>query len=239
MTTRDRQPAAWRERKKDLLRAQIIRTAVRLFIERGFDDVSLEEITDAAGCSRSTFHRYFGTKEELLFPGVDTWLSELENELRQIPSDSDAWTVARATTTRALRGFTLSLDPELRNDYARLWLTGPTPQRRYLEIVRAWERVLQQHFARALGPGSEEALECHLLAYLVSSALRAALNVALVHTEEMDEATERAFELIEASPLVHDLRARRRNAGEPLRPPSGTKETEWSIQLAPKLASQS
>src|SRR5207248_7260688 len=39
----------------------------RLFVERGFDAVTVRDICDAAGTSPATFYRYFGTKEMLLF----------------------------------------------------------------------------------------------------------------------------------------------------------------------------
>jgi AcrR family transcriptional regulator len=59
--------SALRERKKAALRATIVRSAVELFVERGYDSVGMEEIAYASMCSRSTLNRYFGTKEDVLF----------------------------------------------------------------------------------------------------------------------------------------------------------------------------
>jgi hypothetical protein len=58
------------EQKKAALRAVIVRTAVHLFLERGYDAVGMEEIAAASMCSRSTLNRYFGTKEDVLLPAV-------------------------------------------------------------------------------------------------------------------------------------------------------------------------
>ncbi len=55
-----------RERQRAQIRADIRRAAFRLFIERGYDDVTTEEIASAAGVSPRTFFRHVPTKEELL-----------------------------------------------------------------------------------------------------------------------------------------------------------------------------
>ena len=54
-----------RDRQHAQIRADIRRAAFRLFIERGYDAVTTEEIASAAGVSPRTFFRYVPTKEEL------------------------------------------------------------------------------------------------------------------------------------------------------------------------------
>lgn len=200
-------PTAWRERKKALLRDAIVANAVRLFGERGYDEVSLDEIVDASSCSRSTFHRYFGTKEDLLFPGVEAFTAAFVAELESDTTPADAWELARDAAVRGLHGFTESLDPELQQGFARLWADGVAARRRYQEIVLEWEDALVAYFGRVLGPASVGGLEPALLASLVTSALRAALNHAVATGEDVDRVAERAFGLVEHNPLVDQLRA--------------------------------
>jgi AcrR family transcriptional regulator len=64
-----------RERKKALIRESILTTAERLFEERGFDNVTVAEIADAANVSVKTLFVYFRSKEDLVF--TDTWLIDL------------------------------------------------------------------------------------------------------------------------------------------------------------------
>lgn len=47
-------------------KAYVAETAMRLFAERGFDQVSVGEIIEATGTSKGTFYHYFRSKEELL-----------------------------------------------------------------------------------------------------------------------------------------------------------------------------
>ncbi|MBT2381796.1 TetR family transcriptional regulator [Streptomyces sp. CB00316] len=54
-----------RERKKQRTRRALADTALELFSERGFDRVTLEELTARAEIGRSTFFRYYGAKEDV------------------------------------------------------------------------------------------------------------------------------------------------------------------------------
>jgi AcrR family transcriptional regulator len=64
-----------RDRKRVLTRQSILAAAERLFEERGFDNVTVAEIADAANVSVKTLFVYFRSKEDLVF--TDTWLLDL------------------------------------------------------------------------------------------------------------------------------------------------------------------
>ena len=56
-----------RARKRQETHARIQAEGLRLFIEKGFDGATLDEVAAAAGVSRRTLLNYFGSKEEIVF----------------------------------------------------------------------------------------------------------------------------------------------------------------------------
>jgi AcrR family transcriptional regulator len=75
-----------RDRQRAQIRADIRRAAFRLFVERGYDAVTTEEIASAAGVSPRTFFRYVPTKEELLLAPVRHGGTAIVGLLEQRPA---------------------------------------------------------------------------------------------------------------------------------------------------------
>ncbi|MFI6659611.1 TetR/AcrR family transcriptional regulator [Streptomyces sp. NPDC050523] len=55
-----------RERKKQRMYEHVSEVAIRLFLEKGFDAVSVAEVAAAAEISKPTLFRYFPAKEDLV-----------------------------------------------------------------------------------------------------------------------------------------------------------------------------
>jgi AcrR family transcriptional regulator len=55
-----------RARKKQATSTALQRSAIDLFLERGYDETTVQDITDAAGVSQRTFFRYYATKDAVL-----------------------------------------------------------------------------------------------------------------------------------------------------------------------------
>ena len=55
-----------RDRKREQNRALTAETAWRLFIDRGYDEVTVADICAAADIAPRTFHRYFAGKEDVV-----------------------------------------------------------------------------------------------------------------------------------------------------------------------------
>ena len=90
-----------RDRQRAQIRADISRAAFRLFIERGYDAATTEEIATAAGVSPRTLFRHVPTKEELLLAPVRHGGAAIVNLLEQRPaSESPDVALVNAIVTR-------------------------------------------------------------------------------------------------------------------------------------------
>ncbi len=85
-----------RERKKEQTREALAAAARTLFLERGFDSVTVDEIASVANVSRRTFFRYFATKEAAAFPNRDTWLTQFHSLTASRQDETGYETVRRA-----------------------------------------------------------------------------------------------------------------------------------------------
>ncbi|WP_438272662.1 TetR family transcriptional regulator [Streptomyces uncialis] len=74
-----------RERKKARTRDALLRAALELFTTQGFEETTVDEITEAVDVSQRTFFRYFRNKEEVVFAVQDMIESHFVAALRERP----------------------------------------------------------------------------------------------------------------------------------------------------------
>src|SRR3954464_13602151 len=74
-----------RERKKRQTREQIARVAMKLFLKRGFDAVTVAEVAEAAGVSEKTVFNYFPAKEDPQFREGEARWGALVESIRERP----------------------------------------------------------------------------------------------------------------------------------------------------------
>jgi len=70
-----------RERKKHQTRIALKQAALDLFEQRGYDEVTVEEIAEAAMVSPRTFFRYFETKAEVVFAYSPELIGRVDEEI--------------------------------------------------------------------------------------------------------------------------------------------------------------
>jgi AcrR family transcriptional regulator len=72
-----------REAKKEDKRERILKSAIKLFSEKGFDRTSIADITARANVAKGTFYSFFEKKGDVLLYFVDT---EIETSRKEIQS---------------------------------------------------------------------------------------------------------------------------------------------------------
>jgi AcrR family transcriptional regulator len=133
-----------RERKKQRTREQISAAALQLFAERGFEDVTIAEIADAADVSQKTVFNYFSTKEDLVYSREE----EVEQQLR----DAIAGRRKGQSIVDAMRRFLFDVfsrlsdkdAPEAMGVRARIIGASPALQARERALFEALTRLLAE-----------------------------------------------------------------------------------------------
>jgi AcrR family transcriptional regulator len=182
--------AGLREWKKARTRLAIADVATRLFVERGFEEVTVADIAAAAEVSVKTIFNYFSSKEELFFDRADEVIGAIADAVidrapgttvlgalravladRRVPFDPDGW--------RSLR------DPE---GYERFRAfiaaeqAAPALRGRRLVIAEAWIDRLTAVLAHELGLAADDPRARTLAAMVVAvmSMRERALSAAML-----------------------------------------------------------
>lgn len=80
-----------RERKKRETRLALSHATIRLALERGFDNVSVEDIATASNVSERTFRNYFTSKAEAVVATHIERGQRIAELLRERPADESLW----------------------------------------------------------------------------------------------------------------------------------------------------
>lgn len=95
-------------------RQRLVAAALHLFAEQGYDDTTVAQIAERAGLTRSTFHRHFADKRDILTAGQETLSRLLAEGIDAAPADATPMTAVAAGLERAsgeMTSFNRELSP--------------------------------------------------------------------------------------------------------------------------------
>jgi AcrR family transcriptional regulator len=92
-----------RERKKQRTHAAISEAAITLFLEHGFNQVSVAQVAEAAEVSKRTLFAYFPTKEDLVVHRLADHETEIARVVRARPTGVAPLTAVREHFLKGLR----------------------------------------------------------------------------------------------------------------------------------------
>ncbi|MEV0369602.1 TetR/AcrR family transcriptional regulator [Streptomyces sp. NPDC050636] len=188
-----------RERKKLRTRQRISGEATLLFIERGFDNVTVAEVARAAEVSTMTVFNYFPRKEDLFLDRIPEGRQLITCAIRERGADESPLAALRRLALDLLaRRHPLAGVGEGFTYFWRTVLESPALRARGREAVEEIEDVLAGLLAEAAGGGTGERRgdsgDPRLAAALIVAAYRVAYAGAAARQLGGDPADEVAVE---------------------------------------------
>lgn len=160
-----------RARKRQATRDAMHAAAIDLFLDRGLDEVTVEEIAERADVAASTFFRHFATKEDAVMVEIVGRFDELEESLRSQPAGPIAEMLRGAVegwreTRRDLRLLRAEVDLVANTDRLRA---------RFVAMLLDYEDRFTAILAAEAAPAPTE-LQARLAAAWFLAAVRVALR---------------------------------------------------------------
>jgi AcrR family transcriptional regulator len=170
MTSKEKYGAAapgLRERKRQQTRERLTRAAMALFLERGFEATTLDDIAAAADISRRSFFHYFASKEDVVFAWHEEITAALITAVATRPSDESMLAAAE----NAISAMARQIEPNEAIAMACLKRDNPALQARDQVKYEKLERALADALTERAGHKAEK-LQARLVAMIATGAMR-------------------------------------------------------------------
>lgn|SRR5215217_1041254 len=171
MTSDETSEMGLRERKRIETAKRIEAASIRLFLAKGIDGTTIDEIAVAAGISRRTFFHYFKSKDDIML-AMQSGLGEiLATALLEEPTDKPPFEAMRDAILGSVALYPaeemLALDRLMRSSES----VQARKQASYIEHERTLFAALTQRW-----PDPHRATELRLIAMIAIGAVRLALE---------------------------------------------------------------
>lgn len=183
------EPSGRRERKKAATRQKIADTALRLFLERGYDEVGIRDIAAEADVAVTTVFSHFASKEALVFEQDSNFEESLRGAVERRSSAEALIPALRDEIQALVRHCTA-------DSVAPVWrmIDGSPALREYEESMRL-RHAESLAAAMAADPGLERTpTACRAIARFVVDAYSVAREAA-----DPEAAVDEVFRMIEAA----------------------------------------
>jgi AcrR family transcriptional regulator len=206
-------PPGLRERRKQQTRQAISAIATQMFVARGFDDVTIAQVADAAGVAKMTVTNYFPRKEDLVFDRAQAVERHLADVITaRAPGDSMLAAIRRDYAEAVARAdIMLGLSSPA---FARMIRSSPMLVSRVREMLDRRERALGDAIAAETGTDNPEQRLVAALLASVHRVLAAEASERSLAGQSPGEicavlagAATRAFDLLEPSLGSYGIRA--------------------------------
>lgn len=152
-------------------RGHLLAAARRVFAERGYQGATIDDVAEAAGCTKGACYFHFASKEEILLTLLEEWANERRQRLEQATggdraSDGVAAVLGALVSPAALTGREARLVLQFWSQAER----SAKVRRHLLRAYRTWREALRGAFthsndARSAAISPEDAADVALTLY--------------------------------------------------------------------------
>jgi AcrR family transcriptional regulator len=155
-------------RKQQLVRDAILDAAIELFIQKGFDETTVDDIAESAGVSRRSFFRYFSSKNDLMTHGIVNYGTSLTEAIQACPPTDSLSEIFRETVRKVAKQS--AAGPRVRK-IMRIAAKYPAAREAQLSGLAEVQDQVADAFARRCELSGQDDPTPHLLAGLTLSIL--------------------------------------------------------------------
>lgn len=183
---------------------RLVDAAFELFVERGYEQTTVDDIAERAGVGRTTFFRTYRSKEDVIFPAHEQLIAQVRQRLATSSNSTAIVAVSDAVRLVLLRYLDEGDRAKLR--YA---ITSKVAVLRDREIASAaqYQRLFREFITNWMGPSGNSALRAELMAAAVVAAHNHVLRRWLrgdttTPLEEIDDAMAQVVTLFSTPEVV-------------------------------------
>ncbi len=159
---------------KPPMRDALVAAAFRLFLERGYEQTTVDDIVALAGVGRRSFFRYFPSKEDVVFPDHERCLADMTDFLAS--GDGTEEPVGRVCDAARLVLRMYAENPTFSVQRYRLTKKVPGLRAYELSVVWRYERALAEYLRARFAGRRDGTLQADVIAAAVVAAHNNALR---------------------------------------------------------------
>jgi AcrR family transcriptional regulator len=193
------------------MRDALVAAAFQLFLERGYEQTTIDDIVALAGVGRRSFFRYFPSKEDVVFPDHERCLADMTAFLSSGGDEHEP--VRRVCDAARLVLRMYNENPTFSVQRYRLTKKVPGLRAYELSVVWRYERALAEYLRARFAGRRDGTLQADVVAAAVVAAHNNALRSWLRSDGQRDASAEVDHALGYVQTAFGHPPARRRTAG--------------------------
>lgn len=187
-------------RRRSTTRDHITDVALDLFVDRGFDEVSVDDVAQAAGIARRTLFRYYRSKNAIPWGDFNAHLLLMRHLLAEVPHDVPVGSALRSVLL-AFNDFG-AIELTRHRQRMRVILETAALQAHSMTMYAGWRAVVADFVARRLGVAATDLVPQTTAWTMLGVALSAYEHWLADETVSLADALNDAYDTVSAG-LAH------------------------------------